>query len=121
VSDGWTVAAALAHLAFWDRFTLARWRSVLAGSPLAANLFAPEVFDLTNAAASPQWHALDPRQAAEDAVNAAEELDAAIAALPESAVDAAIEAGRPGMVDRTRHRGGHLDRIDEALRAGDLT
>ena len=32
--EGWSVSALLAHLAFWDRFTLERWRVRLAGGDI---------------------------------------------------------------------------------------
>jgi hypothetical protein len=32
VMQAWSAAALLAHLAFWDRFTLRRWQSRLAGN-----------------------------------------------------------------------------------------
>lgn len=114
VTDGWTVAATFAHIAFWDRITHARWRAILAGLPLESSSFPPGSTDWTNEAAAPQWNALPPRTAAEDALRAAEELDAAIARLTAPAIEEGMNA-RPGMLDRTRHRGQHLDRIEDAV------
>lgn len=115
LANGWTVAVALAHIAFWDRITHARWRAILAGLPLENSFFPPGSIDWTNEAAAPQWGALPVRAAAEDAVRAAEELDLLIARLPEAAIEQALANHRPGMLDRTHHRGQHLDRIDEVV------
>lgn len=115
VANGWTVAATLAHMAFWDRITQARWRAILAGLPLRDSFFPPGSVDWTNEAAAPQWSALPPRSAADDAVRAAEELDLLIGRLPEAAMEQALANERPGMLDRTPHRGEHLDRIDEVV------
>lgn len=115
VADGWTVAATFAHIAFWDRITHARWRAVLGRLPLPDSAFPPGSVDWTNEAAAPQWSALPPRAAAEDAVRAAEDLDRFIADLPEDARQQAMTHDRPGMLDRTFHRGPHLDRIEEVV------
>lgn len=115
VGDGWTVAAALAHIAFWDRVTQVRWKVVLAGRSIDSMTFPDGAIDWTNEAASPQWNALPPRVAAEDALRAAEELDRQIASLPASAIEHAKAHARAGMFDRTGHRGQHLDRIEEIL------
>lgn len=116
MDDGWTVGAAFAHIAFWDRFTRARWNAILGGESFETTLWPQGAIDRVNEAASPQWETLPPRAAAEDALRAAEELDRLIATLPAWAMDQAKAHGRPGMLDRTGHRGKHLDRIEAALR-----
>src|SRR5919199_3558316 len=72
--DGWTVAAVLAHLAFWDNraaILVERWRR--------AGVDPSELdVDVVNDAAKPQWLALTPRAAAEGAVQAARAADAAL-------------------------------------------
>lgn len=117
VGQGWTVAATLAHMAFWDRVKHASWRAILAGGPFEDASATSGRVDWTNEAALPQWTALPPRAAAEDAVRAAEDLDALIAGLPAWASGQAAAHGRPGMLDRARHRGEHLDQIDVVLMA----
>lgn len=114
LGDGWTVAVALAHIAFWDRITQARWKAVLSGEPVGATSFPRDGIHWTNEAAMPQWRALPARTAAEDALRAADELDRLIAGLPAWAIEQG-KAIRPGMLDRTGHRGQHLDRIEEVL------
>ncbi len=114
LDDGWTVAALLAHLAFWDRFVLARWQRALAdGTPIAT--LDDALPDLINAAAANQWRALPAREAARQAVAPAEALDRAIAALPPAIEDETRGRGLPRLLDRSRHRREHLDEIERAL------
>src|SRR5688500_1560621 len=88
LADGWTVGAALAHLAFWDRLALARWQAHLGdGTPLVA--LSDEVADLINAAGLEQWLALPSREAARQAVAAAEALDGLVQGLGPEAAEAA--------------------------------
>ena len=114
VSDGWTVAALLAHVAFWDRFVLARWEHALrrGGSPTSLD---DDLLDLINAAALAQWLALPGRDAALQAVDAAEAIDRAIERLPPGAVETARARGFHWLLDRSGHRREHLDQIERAL------
>jgi hypothetical protein len=113
LEDGWTVAAALAHLAFWDGFVRARWDRYAEEGVLED---VPDGFvDLTNSAGLPQWLGLEPRTCVELAVSAAEAVDGLIERLPAAAVDHIIELGRPAMIDRSLHRSPHLEEIERAL------
>lgn len=90
--DGeWTAGALLAHLAFWDRLVVGRWR--LAGA----------------------WRSIDPARLRELVLSAADEIDEFVEDLSEASIDAAVAAGRPRLVDRSFHRNEHLDAIDAAL------
>lgn len=113
LDGGWTVAAALAHLAFWDRWVVARWERYDRDG--AIETLPDGVLDLANAAGLPQWLALAPRRAAELALAAAEEGDRRIAALVPAAVEHALTTGRPAMLDRALHRDPHLDDIERCL------
>lgn len=115
VDEGWTAAGTLAHIAFWDRVTHARWKAILGGQRIENTIFPSDGIHWTNEAGLPQWNALPPRAAAEDALHAAEELDGLINGLPAWAIEHAKAQGRPGMLDRDRHRGQHLERIAEGL------
>ncbi|MBA2278614.1 MAG: DinB family protein, partial [Chloroflexia bacterium] len=87
MGDGWTVAAAFAHIAFWDRFVLARWeRHLRDGGPVVS--LSDDLLDLVNAAALDQWLALPVRAAVRSAVDAAEAVDRTIATLPAETVEA---------------------------------
>jgi hypothetical protein len=105
---GGTVAALLAHMAFWDRrvtILLRRWRaSGIDDSPVDA--------DLINDALVPLNAAFDPRVAAALCLAAAAEADAEVAALSPDFV-AAIEA-HPVYIrlDRSLHRRAHLEDLE---------
>jgi hypothetical protein len=115
LDDGWTAAALLAHLAFWDRLATARLeRHLREGEP---PVFASEaVTDLTNAAGMWQWKATPPRVAGTQAREAAAEIDRLIETLPTETVDGLKALGRPFLIDRSQHRKEHLDQIERALR-----
>jgi hypothetical protein len=71
VEHGWTVAAVLVHLAFWDRqrlFTLKRWLQ-------DGQLLLPGEPDVINDAVAVISKAIPPREAALLAVEAAEAID----------------------------------------------
>lgn len=113
LSDGWTGSAVLAHLAFWDRFVVARWDAyhrdgVIIELPTAH-------LDLVNAAGLPMWRALDLDEAVAQAVAAASEVTERIASLGREAVSHALLTQRPAMLDRTLHWSPHLDELAGAL------
>jgi hypothetical protein len=111
LTDGWTVAAALAHLAFWDHraaVLVERWQhSGVSRSDADV--------DAINDAARPQWLALPPRWAAEDAVRAARAADSALDSAGAELVDQIVAIGYPINVSRAAHRAEHLDEIEQAL------
>jgi Mycothiol maleylpyruvate isomerase N-terminal domain len=108
--DGWTVAAVLAHLAFWDRLALARWRQVERGLE-----FQHIDAELVNEAALAQWLAVPGREAAQQALAAAEALDREIVGLAPELIEAMLGQGLDRMVDRSEHRREHLDQIKRGL------
>jgi hypothetical protein len=115
VGAGWTVATCLAHLAFWDRWQVVRWRdAAAAGLPLPADV-SDNVPDLANAALEATWRALPGETAAALALQAAAEIDALVAALPGASVDAAPAAGRVRLLDRSIHRLEHAAQIRRSL------
>lgn len=78
---GWTVAAVLAHIAFWDAralYLMEKWRS---GIPPSAADYEPEDIDWANDAGKPLCLALPPRDAARLALRLAEETDSRVKAL----------------------------------------
>ena len=111
---GWTVAASLAHVAFWDQrvlFWLDRWDQ---GE-------APESFDRSEAdwindAGKPLLLALPPRVAARLTVEIAERVDQRLAALSDERIAANQAAGEPLLLTRARHRKEHLDEIEHLFR-----
>jgi hypothetical protein len=113
VGDGWTVAAILAHLAFWDYRVLtliARWKDVGVGP-------SPIDIDNVNDATKPLFRAIPGREAANLAVGAAEAVDTELANLPEGLtpeIRALVQKGK-FRLDRSVHRNEHLDQIERVL------
>ncbi|MFN8519982.1 MAG: DinB family protein [Chloroflexota bacterium] len=112
----WSVAMSLAHLAFWDRFTHLRWvETVASGRAVPVSTGSPQT-DLVNEANVDLWaRALDAAGIRAFVVEAAEDLDAHVAALPDALVEAAQAAGMDRHLDRSRHREDHLAPIEAAF------
>ena len=111
---GWTVAAVLAHIGFWDAraiYFLDKWGP--SGEP---STYEPEDTDAVNNSAKPLCLALPPRDAAQLALRLAEEADRKVKALSDAML-AKIQAkgGPPFNLSRAIHRKEHLDDIDRAL------
>src|SRR5215831_19474293 len=104
IDGGWTVGALLAHLAFWDRMVAGRWAlASRTGSSTPFDL-ADETTDLVNDANLAAWRALPADRVSALVLEAADAVDAAVAALPDASIDAVLAEGRPRLVDRSRHR-----------------
>ena len=108
---GWTVAAVLGHLAFWDlRATELVRRTTAQGlspSPLDA--------DLANEAMRHLLLAVPPGEAARLALAAAEEAAATVAASSKEVLEALATLGEDFWPRRCRHWHKHLDDIQRAL------
>ena len=111
--NGWTVAGALGHVAFWDRQRLCLMRRWAAGLE-ATGAYDGEVF---NAASQPLLEMIPPERLAAKALETAEEIDAFLLEVPTSVVDAALAGPDAPNLDRGSHREGHLDIIEKALAA----
>jgi hypothetical protein len=113
VGDGWTIATALAHAAFYDFRAAAaanRWRTDAEPIPF------PLDAEMENAALEPLLLAIPPRAAARLALQAAEAADSAIASLPaELLARIAVINDSVGMF-RSEHRREHMDQIRAALK-----
>jgi hypothetical protein len=112
VSHGWTVADSLVHLAFWDLRAITLMDQFAKGSvgPSAADV------DIINESVRALGRAIPPRAAARLAVDAAEQVDRRIEALPDQVVAAVAAAGNPFNVTRHNHRAEHIAEIERALR-----
>lgn len=113
---GWTVAAVLAHVAFWDAraiYYIDKWGP--SGEP---STYEEEDTDVINDSAKPLCLALRPRDAAELALRLAEESDEKVKTLSDAML-AKIEAkgGPPFNLSRAIHRKEHLDDIERAYGA----
>ncbi|MFN8661155.1 MAG: DinB family protein [Thermomicrobiales bacterium] len=109
VEAEWSLAALLAHVAFWDQICAVRWDAYDRGGSLVD---VPDtLIDLINAANVPTWRALSGRAAVDVLRRAMEETDARIARLPDTAVQVATSGGFTYMLDRTGHRDEHATQI----------
>ena len=114
---GWTVAAVLAHIGFWDArviFLLGKWGRGVEPSPTD---YEPEDVDWINDAARPLCLALPPRDAAQLALRLAEEADGKVEALSDEMLENIRAAGNPFNLSRADHCREHLDDIERALSA----
>ena len=109
--NGWTVAVALAHIAFWDRQRLCLMRRWTAGN-WSNGGYDGELFNET---LLPFLQAIPPDRAAEIALKSAEEVDAYLLTVPDDVVAAALARPDRPNLDRGSHREGHLDEIEKAL------
>ena len=111
--EGWTIAVALAHLAFWDerrRVMLKIWKQKGVAQ-------SPYVEDIINDALIPLLLHIPPRKAANLAVLTAEALDKELEELPPEMI-VAIEALKDHIaLNRAIHRKMHLDEIEAFLKA----
>jgi len=113
---GWTIAALLAHMAFWDQRVLVllrRWRDQgMDASPIDANA--------VNDALRPLCSAMDPHTAMELCLSSAMAVDAELETVtPEffETIKQATEAsGTVFRFSRAIHRNGHLDDIEALLK-----
>ena len=113
---GWTVAAILAHLAFWDQrilVLLEQWEQSPSKPPRIEN---EADTDWINDASKPLLLALAPRLAADLAVTIAEAVDGKVAALPDDLVARNAAAGSPLNLIRAEHRAEHLREIEQVFR-----
>ncbi len=111
VGEQWTVAIMMAHLAFWDRRVL----FVLDKTERDGRLFKPEIDIVVNDISLPIWAAIPPREAARMAIETAETLDRRLETYPSGLLEE-IYSFNKLWVDRSLHRGGHLDEADADLK-----
>jgi len=109
--NGWTVAVALAHVAFWVRQRLCLMRSWAAGNDCTGD-YAGDVF---NDAMQPLLELIPGDRAAALAIEAAEEVDALLLELSDEVIAAALARPDKPNLDRGSHRAHHLDQIEEVL------
>ena len=112
---GWTIAAVLAHLAFWDERVIVLIELLKRGTSIPPLENAVDV-EWINDAAKPAQLALAPRRAATLAVETARATDQAVAALSDDLLAKNAAAGNPINLVRSEHRREHLDEIEEVLK-----
>ncbi len=110
--EGWTVATALAHIAFWDQRRLVlikKWRKSGIG-------LSPIDEDVTNDSMLPFLLAIPPRKAAKMAITTSETLDLELENLSPDLIKAIKKQGDKHGLDRSIHRKMHLDEIESKLK-----
>lgn len=110
-ASGWTVAALLAHLAYWDQrilVLLKRWKEH--GVDLS-----PVDADAVNDAIKPLCLALDPQAAVELCLSSAQAVDAELEAISAALVDEIQASPNHFRFNRALHRIDHLDEIERLL------
>jgi len=112
--NGWTVAGALAHVAFWDRQRLCLMRRWAAGDWCNGGYDG----DLFNATSQPLLEMIPHERIAAVALQTAEELDALLLEAPDDLVAAALARSDAPNLDRGSHRQHHLDIVESALAGG---
>lgn len=114
----WTVATALAHLAFWDRrglLLLERWERGQVPPAGEPEWYSSEVL---NDGLLAEWRALPPRAAARLALEAAEAIDRKVEQLDAPVAEAMVARNEAWLLHRHRHRREHLDQIERGLVGG---
>ena len=111
VGEHWTVAIALAHLAFWDR----RVMYVLDMTERDGKVFIPEIDIFVNDLSLPLWAAIPPRAAARLAIETAETLDKRLEDYSPALLEDIYNTSQRWVI-RALHRGEHLDEVDAALK-----
>jgi len=109
VDGDWTVGALLAHTAFWDRRAARLVRRFLQGTSTPSSASLDEVNDC----ALPQWRLIPPGLAAQEALDAAAEIDDLLAGL--TAEQFAALRQTDIYYDRSTHRLEHLDQIEQVI------
>ena len=111
VTEDWTVAVLLAHLAFWDR----RVQFVLDATERDGKLHAIEIDTIVNDLMQPGYALIPGREAARLAVETAEALDKRLEAFPPALLEQ-VNAHNPRWVLRALHRNEHMDEVDQSLK-----
>ena len=113
LGDDWTIAIALAHLAFWDQrslFLVRKWKK--SGDVE----FSPIDMDVTNDSLLALWRALPPRISANLAVSSAEEVDRELEDTSSELISKIEGIGEKNRVHRSFHRKMHIDQIEDLLK-----
>jgi hypothetical protein len=115
IDPPWTAAALFAHIAFWDRFVHARWLLAANTESRTPLPFDDALLELINDASLRQWGVIPPQTAVQDCLAAAAEIDALIRSLEADVVTEIVQERRERLVDRSLHRGEHLNTIEVAF------
>ena len=110
VGEHWTVAIALAHLAFWDR----RVMHILDLTEHEGKLVDLELDIIVNDLSLPLWAAIPPRDAARICMETSQALDKRLEEFPTPLLEELYNHNKRWVV-RALHRNEHLDEVDAGL------
>jgi len=116
LGNGWSVAAALIHLAFWDQCGLARvkeWER----TGFTPSVLTGEVVNVINDAVFRLSEAIPPRAAIQLAQAAAEAADRAVERITPQLAETIEAGGHARVLRRAAHRREHLNQIERAIGA----
>jgi len=111
---GWTVAAVLGHLAFWDQRALILLEHLEKTGTAPAG-YSGEDVDWINDAGKPMLLAVPPRRAAELCLSIGQAVDAKAAGLSDDHVAKNAAAGMPVSLNRGQHRIDHFADLERTL------
>ena len=111
----WTAAGLFAHIAFWDRFVLERWKLAAERGDRTPMSVDDAFMERINDASLDQWMSIPPRAAVEQCVAAATEVDAYLGGIDDAIRAELVAEGRRRLVDRSLHRGDHLGSLESAF------
>jgi hypothetical protein len=114
-NEYWTVAGVLGHMAYWDIRVLVLAEKIDRGEPWVPADEEPDS-DWLNDSMRPLIHVIEPRRAAQFALEIAEETDRRVAELPLDRM-VPLDPDSPIYPVRGDHRGEHLDELEAVLRA----
>jgi hypothetical protein len=114
--EGWTIAAALAHVAFWDERRLALVRRWQQNGIQPSGMNDVDTHTI-NDALVPFFLVMPVRKAAELAIVAAVKLDRELEKLPAAMLPAIEAAGDRHALNRGIHRQMHIEEIEALLKA----
>ena len=112
VGEHWTVAIALAHLAWWDR----RVMYVLDMTARDGKLFVPEIDIFVNDLSLPLWAVIPPRDAARICIETSQMLDKQLEEFSPELLEEIFNYNQRWVI-RALHRNEHLDEVDSALKS----
>jgi DinB superfamily len=115
IDPPWTTGALFAHIAFWDRFVLERWRLAAEKGDRTPMHVDDAVMDRINDASLRQWLAIPARVAVEECLGAAAELEELLSGLDATTVAEVVGEDRERLVDRSIHRADHLRTIEASF------
>lgn len=106
--EGWTIAAALGHLAFWDTRRLILLRNWEISGVMPSSIDE----NVINDSLLPFLKAITPRKVVDLAIATAEKLDRKLEMLSPELIKSIEAMGDEHALDRSIHRNMHLDEID---------